>query len=595
MCFLYFNEKQVRYMKKLIGLLLLFISIYGFSQQANHLGIADLKILENNNILLISKKNQKLQLINKEGKELFKWDLKEQPTGIFVKNDLAYVTTSHYVGRVYIINLNNNKIEQSFTVGMGARCPVVSDDSHFLYVCCQFENEIAQIDLRTKKIKKIKGIREPYNCVLTNNDTQLFVTNFLPDGKADLEIVTSKVISINVPKFTQKKVIPLPNGSNALRGLCKSFDGKYIFISHNLGRFQVPTSQLQQGWMNTNAVSVIDTENTCFKCTFLADEPQHGCGGIWDIKCNEKSMYISHSGIHKISVIDYPAMIDRLEKTENLEGLSYDLRFLTNLRKFYAVEGNGPRSLELNDNKLYAVNYFTDNINVFNINDGSYENMPLNVNYVETEVNKGERLFNDATYCFQGWQSCNGCHPGDARTDGLNWDLLNDGIGNPKNCKSLLYSHETPPSMISGIRPSAEIAVRAGFVHIQFTTINEEDAQAVDEYLKSLTPLPSPYLMKDGSLSPLAREGKQVFMQLNCNSCHSGKHYTDQSKAKIGDIEFPEGWDTPTLKEVWRTAPYLHDGSAEDLNELFQVHKHGIEVKISKKERMALVEYVNSL
>ena len=48
---------------------------------------------------------------------------------------------------------------------------------------------------------------------------------------------------------------------------------------------------------------------------------------------------------------------------------------------------------------------------------------------------KGEMLFNDAQLCFQGWQSCASCHPADARADGLNWDLLNDGIGNPKNVK----------------------------------------------------------------------------------------------------------------------------------------------------------------
>ena len=35
-----------------------------------------------------------------------------------------------------------------------------------------------------------------------------------------------------------------------------------------------------------------------------------------------------------------------------------------------------------------------------------------------TEVRKGEQYFNDATLCFQKWQSCASCHP-DARADGL--------------------------------------------------------------------------------------------------------------------------------------------------------------------------------
>ncbi|MHC4147198.1 MAG: cell surface protein, partial [Planctomycetota bacterium] len=82
-----------------------------------------------------------------------------------------------------------------------------------------------------------------------------------------------------------------------------------------------------------------------------------------------------------------------------------------------------------------------------------------------TAERRGEMLFNDALLCFQSWQSCASCHPSDARVDALNWDLLNDGLGNPKNTKSLLLSHETPPAMITGIRENAEIAVRAGFRH----------------------------------------------------------------------------------------------------------------------------------
>ena len=45
-----------------------------------------------------------------------------------------------------------------------------------------------------------------------------------------------------------------------------------------------------------------------------------------------------------------------------------------------------------------------------------------------TQTRRGEFFFNDASLCLQSWQSCASCHP-DARTDALNWDLLNDGIG----------------------------------------------------------------------------------------------------------------------------------------------------------------------
>lgn len=97
-------------------------------------------------------------------------------------------------------------------------------------------------------------------------------------------------------------------------------------------------------------------------------------------------------------------------------------------------------------------------------------------------------------------------------------------------------------------------------------------------------------------LSDKAKEGRKVFEKLKCGECHSGPYYTDMKMHRIGeDIEFEKGWDTPTLIEVWRTAPYLFDGRAATMEEVFEVHKHGIDKKVSKKDIEALTEYVNSL
>ena len=54
-------------------------------------------------------------------------------------------------------------------------------------------------------------------------------------------------------------------------------------------------------------------------------------------------------------------------------------------------------------------------------------------------------------------------------------------------------------------------------------------------------------------------------------------------------------WDAPTLREVWRTAPYLFDGRAATMQEVFSIHRHGIDRKVSRKEIEALTEFVNSL
>ena len=78
----------------------------------------------------------------------------------------------------------------------------------------------------------------------------------------------------------------------------------------------------------------------------------------------------------------------------------------------------------------------------------------------------------------------------------------------------------------------------------------------------SLKPVPSPYLV-NGELSEKAKRGRKVYEKFNCDECHSGPYYTDMKMHRIGeDIEFENGWDTPTLREVWRTAPYLFDGQS---------------------------------
>jgi cytochrome c peroxidase len=219
-----------------------------------------------------------------------------------------------------------------------------------------------------------------------------------------------------------------------------------------------------------------------------------------------------------------------------------------------------------------------------------------------TVVRRGEFYFHDAEICFQGWQSCASCHPGDGRVDALNWDLLNDGIGNPKNNKSMVYSHRTPPSMSMGIRDTAETAVRAGLRHILFTVQPEAVAEAMDEYLKALKPVPSPRLV-NGGLSEAAQRGKDVFAKANCASCHPGPLFTDLETYDVGTrgpLDRPaDRFDTPTLVELWRTAPFLHDGSAATLKDVLTTRnagdQHGKTSDLKPDQLGDLIEYLLSL
>lgn len=565
-------------------------------EEVRPLYTSDIALTDDGLILLANEGISEVRLIETNGTTRCAWQLEAPATGVTAMGNIAYFTSSYDKGILYCASLDDFSIKYRTQLSMGSCSPVISNDGAKVYVCNRYKGTVSEVDAASGNLlREVKVLREPCAAVLSTDGRFLYVNNALPSQRADVDYVAADVSVIECESMQKIKDIKLSNGSNSLRGIAASPDGKYIFVSHNLGRFQVPTSQLQQGWMNTNAVSIIDTEQQALIGSVSLDEPDRGAGGIWGVQCDGRYLITSQSGTHDISIVDYKALIEKLVAYKDYSKLDYDLYFMQGIRQRLPIVGNGPRNMALQGDKLYIPTYFSDTLNIVNLADMSADYIACNPSRYESSVDRGHKAFNDAQLCYQNWQSCNGCHPDNGRTDGMNWDLMNDNIGNPKNCKSMLHSFETPKCMISGIRDSAAIAVRAGYKFIQFCDVDEDVAQCVDDYIRSLKPLPSPYLV-DGKLSDKALEGRKIYEKRGCAECHSGPYYTDMKMHRIGeDVEFENGWDTPTLSEVWRTAPYLFDGRAETMVDVFFTHKHGIDGKISRKEAEALAEYVNSL
>ena len=523
------------------------------------------------------------------------------PKAVCLAGDKLLVACSHSEGYLLILDKQTLKPISSVRVGYGACDVEVSEDLSTAYVANQFSDDISVVDLKEMQEKgRFDALRQPKQITISKDGNYLFAANFLPSGRADVDTVTSFVTVIDLKNGNTVKQIPLANGSNALRGMSLSADGKYILVTHNLGRFQLPTTQLDQGWMNTSALSIIKAGSLEFIATVLLDESGKGAAGSWGVDCSYEYIFVAHSGTHDFSVIDYKEFDRKLSENKHKQGLAYDLEFLSGIRERVKVEGNGPRALISSGNRVYVANYFSDNLNLFSGNQQTWarQNSTMLAEYEQMdEIRKGEQYFHDASYCFQSWQSCTGCHPDDARTDGLNWDLLNDGMGNPKNCKSLLLSHVTAPSMITGIRPSAEAAVRAGFEFIQFMQVSDSITFAVDAYLKSLEAIPSPHLVS-GALSQQASIGRSIFEKAGCAECHPEPYYTDLKKHRMGIqglADHQNTWDTPTLIEAWRTGPYLHDGRCATMKEVFTLENHGLDEPLPEEQVNQLVSYILSL
>ena len=529
-----------------------------------------------------------------------------------------YVTAAGPAGQLCVVDIKSAKITTKIPVGHTPMYPVVSPDGKKVYVCNRFGRQssgksigtISVVDLVAgKEIKTVIVPREPTALDISNDGSTLFVANHLPATASDKDYAAAEVTILDMAGKAKPVQIKLPNGAMALRGLKISPDGKLAAVTHMLARFHLPTTQLERGWMNTNAITLIDVAEKAVVNTILLDDVDHGAANPWAIawSANSETLCISHAGTHEISVIDMPALQAKLDKAvaeKKDKEVQNDLSFLVGLRRRLKLVGKGPRCMTIIGTKAYVGEYFTDSLSVLDIAPDSRpvaKAIALGPKQEMTIVRKGELFFNDAELCFQMWQCCATCHP-DARSDGLNWDLMNDGMGNPKSSKSMLLAHRTPPSMITGIRAKAEVAVRAGIRFIQFAVRPEEDAKAIDEYLKSLTIIPSPFLV-NGELSESAKRGKVVFEgKGGCAACHSGKLFTDLEKYDVGtgkDSEAKKEFDTPTLIEAWRTAPYLYDGRAVSIMDLLQPEYnpkdlHGKTTKLTEKERADLAEYVLS-
>jgi len=515
-----------------------------------------------------------------------------------------YVTEYAPVGKVHILSPVNCKKSGSMEAGMYPSALCVNKQGSRAYVANRFSNDLSIIDLtKRKEIKRLPMIKEPKSLALSPDEKLLAVGNLVPLQSSLESPVCALVTLVDLQRDEIVEHIPLSDGAQSIEDVCFSKNGDMLYVTHLLSRYFFPTTQLERGWMNTNAVSLINIPARKYHTTLLLDDVYLGaanpCG--MTLSTDGDKLFVAASGTHELIAVSLPPVLEKIKQQSHLAELANNLSFLSEDKLRIPLLGKGARYVVMQDNKLFVSEYFSGGLTVVDANSPATKRfIKLGVESEPDKIRKGEQFFADASLCFQHWQSCVSCHP-DARADGLNWDLINDGIGNPKNTKSMLYTHVTPPSMITGIRASAELAVRAGIRHIQFAERPEEDAECIDEYLKSLRPVPSPYLV-NGKLSKKAKQGEALFKQANCHTCHSGEYWTDGKKYDVGTgIEEYIGipFDTPTLKEIWRTAPYLYNGSAVTMKEVLtkfnKDDKHGVTSKMSKEEIEALEEYILSL
>jgi len=582
----------------------------------------------------------------KTGTSLRSVKLAGQPKGLSWSGAGKLMVAEYGAGTIAEVDTTAGSVLRRLDVGPKPTDVAMNADRSKLVVPDFALNQVLILDSATGKAQATVPVAPyPFAVAVSAVGGTAVVTHLLASGDATKPDAAASVTLLDVAGGKVTANVKLPFGSSAIRGVSCSPDGKWAYVVHTLGRMNVPTTHLLRGWVYTNALSVIDLAGKSVYATMLLDRISEGAANPWGVNVSPdgKTLWVSASGVHQVLRLDLsmlhkllagpiptelvkaggkaPTTTNRYKDGYNkpLSDVWFDIAKDPTKRALLADDlgalysagvlqvirlapAQGPRGVAVSpDGKQLAVAmYFAGQVSLLSTASAQVDKF-INVGTQPDEnwYRQGERLFHDGSRTLQGWLSCASCHP-DARTDGLNWDMLNDGAGNPKNTHTMLYSPNTPPVMSHGQRATASVAITAGFKNIEFVMPEHAWEVAVGNWLNAITA--EPYGKTGAPKSAAAQRGAALYTKAGCDSCHSGRYYTDLKPHDVGTkgvrdlaADSPEFYTT-TLADVWRTAPYLHDGSAATVKDVLTTKnvgdKHGQTSTLTAAEIDDLAQYV---
>jgi cytochrome c peroxidase len=233
-----------------------------------------------------------------------------------------------------------------------------------------------------------------------------------------------------------------------------------------------------------------------------------------------------------------------------------------------------------------------------------------------TQVRFGERLFHSADIAFHRQFSCHSCHP-DGHIDGLTYDIEPDGIGiSPVDNRTLRGILDTAPFKWEGTNPSLQrqCGPRLAVFFTRIQPFTPEELSALDNYICTIPRPPNRFRPLGAELTNAQRRGKRMFeravtndgrvipREQRCITCHFPPLYTDRRSHDIGSqtrFDREARFDTPHLNNIYDSAPYLHNGMAETLEEIWTRYnpndQHGVTNDMTKDQLNDLIEYIKTL
>jgi len=545
------------------------------------------------------------------------------PTDVTVSPDgtRAYVS-NRLDDTVSVIDVSSRKVTATIAVSDEPHGVLTDTSGKHLYVLNTSSDSISVVDTTTlTEIKRLSASRSPWSLSRSPDGSLIYVTNNLSRFVKFRAPSMSEVTVIDTMRAIVQDRIVVP-AANLLQGIDWHPSGKFALITLNRTKNLVPMTRLLQGWTITNGLGIIWRDGRVDQV--LLDEPSMCFPDPADVAItpNGRLALVTSSGSNRVAVVDVSKLITMLEAAsahEREQVLPNHLGKPTEFVITHIPVEHSPRGILITpDGKTaFVANALDDSLTVIDLDRlEAAGKVDLGGPKVITKVRHGERVFHSANITFHRQFSCHSCHP-DGHIDGLTYDIEPDGIGiSPVDNRTLRGILDTAPFKWEGTNPSLQrqCGPRLAVFFTRIQPFTPEELAALDNYICTIPRPPNRYRPLGAELTDAQRRGKKMFERTmtndgrvipkenRCVTCHCPPLYTDRQRHDIGTkllLDRESHFDTPHLHNIYDSAPYLHNGIAETLEEIWTRYnpddKHGVTNDMTKDELNDLIEYVKTL
>ncbi|MFQ5490177.1 MAG: hypothetical protein ACE5GE_05590 [Phycisphaerae bacterium] len=524
-----------------------------------------------------------------------------------------------------IVELDNSSFQilRRFELRGDPTGVAVSGDGARLYVGVHSLDQIAVFDLESgRPLKRLAAGNGPEMVRLSPAQGRVYVTNLLSNPVGPNEPCRNEVTIIDDTSSRVTERVILEN-ANIGRGIAATADGSLAIAAISRPKNLVPMVQVARGGVVTNGFVVLTAGSDTPPVQLLVDLPNQSYADPYGlvITHDDRTFYLTCAGADTVIAVDLASV--RAVVKEAAGGLIAEPADHLGLSRRYVTArirvGANPTSLALSEDGrwLYVANRLDDTISVIDTaRDAVVRTLVIGDAVPEDRRSRGERLFFSAARTFQGQFSCSSCHP-DCGFDGLQYDLEPDGIGqNILDNRNLRGVAGTGPFKWVGSNPG--IATQCGTRTAQWIVrtgwLSWDDVVTLAAFVRSIEPVSNPYRSPDGSLTAAQRRGQALFERTTtnrgdpipersrCDYCHSGPKFTDGRRSDVGTKaahDTAAEFDSAHLPNIFESAPYLHDGRAATLEEIWTRYNaddtHGVSSDWTKQQLNDLVEYLKIL